>query len=252
MPKLTPRFAFRILLPASYLVFLGGALVSGAIFYHGRAFDAKAAIVSDLESPDDNPHGYALLAACIVGSAILLVPVVAFLYQQLRRVRPVFALAGTLFFAVGLAAEMLIGILAPFTHGYSLLHDQLAATVFLGICVGTAFDLTAARAAPVLLVVQWAVVVVVACMGYLPVEYDNSHLFSGLAFWEWGLCAYCGTALLMLAWRIEVKAAKVGRGQFEREQSLGNQALTDEFSGSNVLKGHGFSRAEKQQKHSGL
>jgi hypothetical protein len=213
----TPRLALRILLPASYLVFLAGAMVSGAIFFHGRAFDVKEAIVSDLQSPDDNPHGYAALATCIVASSMLLSPAAAVFYRQLREERPRLALAGAFLFVAGLSAAVAVGALAPFTHGYSFLHDQLAAAAFIGICAGTWLDLLAARAAPALLVTQCAVLPVLVFVSYGPVEFDNSHLLTGIAFWEWGLCAYCGVMLWALAWVIEVKAAKVGSGQKIRE-----------------------------------
>jgi hypothetical protein len=54
MLRLTPRFVRRTLLPASYLVFLASMLVSGKIFSKNKAFDAKAAILSDLQSTDEN------------------------------------------------------------------------------------------------------------------------------------------------------------------------------------------------------
>jgi hypothetical protein len=72
MLRLTPRLVRRTLLPAIYLAFLARMLVSGMIFYRGKPFDPKAAILSDLQSPNENPHGYGLAAVGLAFFAILL------------------------------------------------------------------------------------------------------------------------------------------------------------------------------------
>jgi hypothetical protein len=136
------------------LAFLAGMVASGAIFYRGKPFDARAAILSDLQSPDENPHGYVAAAAGTAISALLLAPGAAVFYQRLRRDHPKLVLAGTVGISGGLAAAVAIGVLAPFTHGYSPLHIQLAEAAFIGISSGTWFDLFAARAARGLLVFQ--------------------------------------------------------------------------------------------------
>ena len=195
------------MLPASYLLFLVGTLASGAIFFSSRPFDAKAAILSDLLSPDDNPHGYGASAAGTAFSAILLGPAAAVFYQQLRKDHPKLALAGTIMFAVGLASAIGIGILAPFTHDYTPLHIQLASAAFIGISAGTWFHLLAARGAPALLIFQLAAVLVVVFLCYGPVHFDNHRLLTSLAFWEWALCLDCGAALWALAGEVERKAA---------------------------------------------
>ncbi len=52
---LTPRLVRRALIPASYLIFFAGMMASSATFYRGKSFDLKAAVISDLMSPEDNP-----------------------------------------------------------------------------------------------------------------------------------------------------------------------------------------------------
>jgi hypothetical protein len=74
MLRLAPRLVRRTLLPASYLVFLASMLVSGMVFYEDKPFDAKAAILSDLLSPDENPHGYGVAAVGTALFVILLAP----------------------------------------------------------------------------------------------------------------------------------------------------------------------------------
>src|SRR4051794_2598096 len=103
MPSLTPRFVRRALLPASFLVFLAGMLASAAIFYSGKAFDPKQAVLSDLQSPDENPRGYGPSAASTAISAVLLAPAVALFHGRLRTHSPMLSLAGAVMFAAGLA-----------------------------------------------------------------------------------------------------------------------------------------------------
>ena len=198
----TPRLVRRYLL-ASYLVFVTGMAISGVIFYRGRPLEAKAAILSDLESPDDNPRGYAASAVGTALSAILLAPAVAGFYQRLRTGRPALALAGAVLFAAGLAAAVAIGILAPFTHGYTPLHVQLASAAFIGIFSGTLLHLLTARAAPGWLAFQFFALLALVYLCYGPVEFDNSRFLTGLAFWEWLLCADCAVALWVLAGKIQ-------------------------------------------------
>jgi len=79
------------------------------------------------------------------------------------------------------------------------MHIQLPSAAFIGVRAGTWFYLLAARAAPALLVFQFAVLLVVVVLCYGPVDFNNSRLLTGLAFWEWVLCLDCGVALWALA-----------------------------------------------------
>lgn len=199
MLNLAPRLVSRVIIPAAYLVLFGGFAIAGVIFYRARPLDAKAAVISDLESPDDNPHGYGAAAAGTALSASLLVPAVIVFFRRLRRERPKLAMAGVVMFAVGLGAAMGIGILAPYTHGYSLVHVQLAYAAFIGICAGTWLDLLAARAAPALIAIQGAVLLFLVYLYIGPEFFDNDRLLTSLAFWEGVLCVDCGLALWALA-----------------------------------------------------
>lgn len=188
----------RRLVAASCLVFLAGLVVSGAVFYRDRPFDVKAAVLSDLESPDDNPHGYGAAAAGTALSALLLAPAVAVFHRRLRKAHPRLAISGSVTFAFGLAAAVAIAILAPFTHGYTPLHIQLASAAFIGIFGGTWLHLLAAGAAPAVLVFQFLALLVLIFLCYGPVEFHNERLFTSLAFWEWVLCIDCAAALWVL------------------------------------------------------
>jgi hypothetical protein len=192
----------RRLVAASFLLFLAGMVVSAVVFYRARPFDVKAAVLSDLESPDDNPHGYGAAAAGTALSALLLAPAVAIFHRKLRKGHPKLAASGALLFAVGLAAAIAIGLLAPFTHGYTPLHVQLASAAFIGVFAGSWLHLLAARAAPGLLVFQFVALLVLIFLCYGPIEFHNDRLFTGLAFWEWVLCADCAASLWALAGRL--------------------------------------------------
>jgi hypothetical protein len=200
---LTPRLVRRALIPASYLIFFAGMMASSATFYRGKSFDLKAAVISDLMSPEDNPHGYGVAAAATAVSGILLAPTVILFCRQMRKNRPKLVMAGAVMFAVGLGATIVIGVLSPFTVGYSSLHIQLAYIAFIGICAGTVCHLVAARATPALIVVQCGVLLVLVYLYVVPDFFTNDRLLTSLAFWEWILCVDCGVGLWVVAKVVE-------------------------------------------------
>jgi hypothetical protein len=208
VPRLTPRLVRRVLLPIAYGAFFGSLVVSGTIFYRGKPFDAKNAIISDLQSPDDNPHGYGTAAAGTAASAILLVPAASMFFQQLRKRRPKLAAAGAVMFALGLGAGISIGLLAPYTRGYTPVHIQLSFAAFIGICGGTFLHLAAARTAPFLIGLQGVVLLFLAYLYFGPEVFNNDHLLTSLAFWEWILCVDCGVGLWALAGAVERQSGR--------------------------------------------
>jgi hypothetical protein len=200
---LTPRLVRRALLPASFLVLGAGLVASAAVFFYGRSFDLKAAILSDLESPTENPHGYGVAAAAIVACGVLLAAMVVVFTRYTRMRSPVLALAGGWVSAFGVGAVLAIGALAPFTSGYSPLHIQLAYAAFAGICGGTVLLLAAARANAVVIAAQFVVFLFVVYLYFGPDFMSNDRLLTSLAFWEWMLCCDCGVALWLLARAVE-------------------------------------------------
>ncbi|MBY0505800.1 MAG: hypothetical protein K2X03_17930 [Bryobacteraceae bacterium] len=195
----------RFLLPASFGAFLLGNFISCAIFANGEPFDPKTAILSDLQSPDDNPKGYLAAAAGTAISAVLLMPAMVLCYGRVRNERPTLALAGLMGVEAGLLSALTIGILAPFTHDYSALHIQLASATFIGVSAGSWLLLLAARASPAFIGFQLGALlaVVFLCLG--PVVFNNARLLTSLAFWEWVLCADCGVAIWVLARRLRLE-----------------------------------------------
>lgn len=203
--SLTPRLVCRVIIPVSLLAFGAGFVTSGAVYFREKTFDVKAAVISDLESPDDNPRGYGWSAAGTAVCAIVLAPAVVVFFRRLRKGRPKLALAGAVLFALGLGAAISIGILAPFTRGYTPVHVQLAYAAFIGICGGTLLHLLAVRASRFLIAMQGGVLLFLIYLYVGPEFFDNDRLLTSLAFWEWILCVDCGAALLVLARAVEVK-----------------------------------------------
>lgn len=184
---------------ASCLIFLTGVIVSGTVFYRGKRFDANNAVISDFVPPDNNPNGYGALAAATSMVGILLAAAAAKSYRRLKKERAKLTLAGAFLFALGSAAAIMIGILAPFTRGYSPLHIQLAFAAFFGICGGLLLHLLAARGPAFLIALQGAALVFLALLYCGVLSFSGSHLVTSLAFWEWTLCADCAAGLWTLA-----------------------------------------------------
>jgi hypothetical protein len=197
--RLTPRVAYRVLVPASELVFILGMLVSGTILFHDKPFDAKAATISEIESPEDNPRGYAASAATTAISGLLLAPAALVFYRQLRWKRRWLAWIGAAWFSLGIGAAIAIGLTAPFTRGYWPLHVQLAYAAFIGIAGGIWLNILALPTLSFLKWFQGLVLLFLVCTYFMPFLLSDDQLLTSIAFWEWLLCAEFGIALVALA-----------------------------------------------------
>jgi hypothetical protein len=206
----TPRLVRRVFLPLSCAVFFGSLMVASVFYFRDRSFDFKEAVISDLESPEDNPGGYGFAAAGTAVCAILLIPVTMLFHSRLRTFRRKPALLGAGFFATGLAAAIAIGFLAPFTNDYTPVHIHLAFAAFIGICSGTLVCSTIA-AAPALatgnrwgprlaamVVLQGGVLLFLVYLYFTPHFFNFKGLLTSLALWEWLLCANCVSSLWIL------------------------------------------------------
>jgi len=203
MLRLTPRFVRRALIPASYSIFLAGIGFSGAIFYHGKPFHLKAATVSDLMSPLDNPQGYRIAIAATALTALLLIPTVVFSYQRLRRKGPKLALVGAIMFALGLTAALAIAALSPFIPEASLTHILLAHTAFIGICAGIFCHLVAARATLLPILAHCGFLVVLSYLYVGWVFFANQTLLTSLPSLECVFCLDCAVGFWALAKLLE-------------------------------------------------
>ena len=212
---LTARTVQRVLLPVSSLSFLAGMLISTVPYYAGQSIDLKRAILSNLSSHGDNPHGYLAADAGITLCGVVLIPVALWFFRGLQRVHRGLAAAGSLLFGAGLMAAIAIGLMGPFEQGYSALHIDLAYATFLfaaagmlvllGLVVWRALRAGRGRA---LLVMEVLLACLLALLFYLLAGesathgknfFDDRHFFRSLACGEWVLFGVNVVYLFLLA-----------------------------------------------------
>jgi hypothetical protein len=194
----SPRFARTILIPVSALVFFVGLLLASISYFSAQQRTFIDALISWLQSPSANPHGYLFATGGTAVSGVLLAPVALMFYRRLTAIHRALAAIGSFFFAAGLLAAVLIGCLAPFPETYEPLHIPLAYAAFIGIATGLAVCLAvAAKRAKqsrrrVLMSLAAIMGAVVVFLFYLLLVsdafFDNQHWYSSLAFLEWLLC----------------------------------------------------------------
>ena len=212
---LTARTVQCVLLPASSVSFLAGMLISTVPYYAGQSIDLKRAILSNLSSHGDNPHGYLAADAGITLCGVVLIPVALWFFRGLQQVHRGLAAAGSLLFGAGLMAAIAIGLMGPFEQGYSALHIDLAYATFLfaaagmlvllGLVVWRALRAGRGRA---LLVMEVLLACLLALLFYLLAGesathgknfFDDRHFFQSLAFGEWVLFGVNVVYLFLLA-----------------------------------------------------
>ena len=198
-PHLSARFIQHALIPASCAAFFACLIVSGAIFYQGKPFKATAAIISDIESPEENPHGYAAAAVGTTLCGVMLAPAAIMFFRRLRNGNPKLAKGAAVMLGMGLSAAICVGVLSPCNVRYTRLHARLACAAFLGICGGTLLYFIAARAARVLIAFKSCVLLILISSYFGQHCFNNSELLTSFAFWEWMLCIDCGVGFWVLS-----------------------------------------------------
>jgi len=193
-------------------VFFTGLLVSGACFYHGRPFDWTAAIISDLQSPEENPEGYLPSAAATAWSGLFFFQLARVFHDWTRPASTALARAGSGFFGLGAAGALAIGCLAPFPVGYETVHVPLAFATFFFLVGGLGVYLFAAglhlrRIEPARSLAAFggagAIVAILAALFrtyQFPDFFTGENLWRTLAFWEWLLCGSTVGFMLLLSW----------------------------------------------------
>jgi hypothetical protein len=187
----------RTILPACSAIFLTGLIASTAAFFRGRPFDPRAALLSDLASPQSNPRGHLVFVAAVILTVLLFIPAASVFHRSAEgsRLAPI----ATTAFSLGIGAAILIAVLAPITTNDSTLHVQLAFAAFTGILLGTTLYLIATRASRVVIGIQFALLLFLVWEYFGPDLLTGTHLVNSLAFCEWALCLDCAIALWVLA-----------------------------------------------------
>lgn len=211
----SPRFARGILIPASTLVFFVGLLLASVSYFSAQQRTFIDALISWLQSPSANPHGYLFATGGTAVSGILLAPVALMFYRRLSAIHRALAVIGSFFFAAGLLAAVLIGCLSPFPDTYEPLHIPLAYATFISMSAGLAICLAVAACASqsrrrVLTGLAAFMGAVVLFLFYLLLVsdafFDNKHWYTSLAFLEWLLCVGNAAYAYLLAAVLERNA----------------------------------------------
>lgn len=180
-------------IPAAGGVFVLGFMVSFAVKCAGQPPALDQAIISDLLSPENNPHGYGFAAVALAVCSLLLLPVATLLQQGWAQPHRRWAMLGAWLYRIGLLAAVAVGATTPFQQPYVPVHVGLAFVAFMGLAAGLAVCLgvaaCTARAArkwlAVLASLEAAALVFLTVLLFAPAGFLN---FWFLALFEWGLC----------------------------------------------------------------
>src|ERR1700722_3208113 len=111
MQPVSPRFARTILIPVGTLIFFAGLLLASVSYFSNPQRTFIHALISWLQSPAANPHGYLFATAGTAVGGIVLAPVALMFYRRLSVVHRPLAAIGSFLLAAGLLAAVLIGCL---------------------------------------------------------------------------------------------------------------------------------------------
>ena len=185
---------------ASGAIFLMGMAVSSAVYFSARPVHFQDSVLSNFLSPDDNPHGYPASAAGTVIAGLVLAPTALIFHRRISMIDRWWSAAGTVFYAMGVLAAILIGLLAPLSGLNFSVHLVLAYVAFMSLQIGICTYLTIAaygsksRKLRIFTAVEWflAVFVLALSFGFGPDWWANT------AFCEWALCATIAAGLWVL------------------------------------------------------
>lgn len=192
------------------VVFFIGLLVSGLFFYAGRRFDWTAAIISDLQSPEENPRGYLASALATAITSFFFFRLAAQFHRWSRAGSVWRARMASSAFGLGAFGALAIGCLAPFPVSYEAVHVPLAFATFFCLVAGLGGHLLLAalrfwrterrRSLPLVggCVMILGVLAALAWTYRVPNFFTGDSLWTTLALWEWLLCASIVGFMLLL------------------------------------------------------
>jgi hypothetical protein len=188
------------LIALANLVFFSGLFLSALPLWTSHSAGLYAALVSSLQSPEENPHRYGVACAGTALCGALLAPVVWRLYRTVRTRQPWLAACGVVLLASGVAIEIAIGCLAPFRDTYEPLHVPLAYAVFISMDAGLlVFTARAGRGGWLrsLAALQTAAVCLLIYLWHDDRIFDGSAGLPRLVACEWTLCV-----LTAVSWHV--------------------------------------------------
>jgi len=215
-------FVQWVLLPVAWLTFFGGVWL-GARRFPGL-YDWRYMVISRLLRPDENPHGYWVIAlgTCLAG--LIQIPLPGFFYIRLRSISPLGARLAWVFMVLGLAAMILMGItrsIFPKSHGVLAVMAFVGLVLSVMVNTGLIVKQELSRPAPKQTTTFWSwmsltVLALTPMMGtslsqlYLyffgrglgraPLVWRNRGVpfVLSLAFWEWITCVFLIVYLMLL------------------------------------------------------
>jgi hypothetical protein len=203
---MTPQMVLRLWIPLGYGFFFAGLAISIVVRCSDHPFRLEDAILSDLLSRFDNPHGYLVASGATTLCGFLLLPVASYVQMRLNTVRH-WTVLGAWLYRLGLFAAVAVGITTPFQQAYVPIHIYLAFLAFMSVVAGLAVLL--ATAACTVKAWRWSLRalagVEAAFLFFLAYVFVTPDFFHDrrdwLAICEWVLCGSIavGTAVLAAA-----------------------------------------------------
>jgi hypothetical protein len=198
------QFLPLVLAGLGIVIFLGGLIVGSRSFASRTTFGAHEAVISRIESPLENPRGYAAAASALALCGALMLPAVRTVFMGLRQTSAVLSGFGSALLALGFLAEIGLGCLARLWSMYGKAHIILAFAAFLalasglGICLALAAWLRRNHGLFLLAAIQLLAVSVLVYMLFNPDFPPERSFLTSLAFFEWLLCVSFIVSVLAL------------------------------------------------------
>jgi hypothetical protein len=190
-------------------IFFGSLLFSAHFYFYKAAFNLKTAVISHLQSPIMNPHGYLIASLGAAIAAVLLFPAAIFIGRHLVLFHPKLARVGFTIFALGILETIVTGALSPFPNVYEHVHLPLAFATFISLTAGIVIFLV--------VMLQWgwrrrvwrwglffslifliAVLVFTLFLYFTPGFFDEKSWLRNRAVYEWALSACLALYTFML------------------------------------------------------
>lgn len=193
-----------ILAALGIVVFLGGLILGSRDLRASGMMGSHEAVISKLESPFENPHGYIVAASAVAVCGALMLPAVRTIFLGLRETGGIASGIGSLLLALGFLAEIALGCLARLWSMYDQAHIILAFATFIAISAGLTICLALAarlRRNYGLLLLAAVELLAVATLIYMifnPNFPPERSFLTSLAFLEWLLCLTFIVSLLAL------------------------------------------------------
>jgi hypothetical protein len=182
----------------AFAIVVAGLLVGTVGLLHGRVWDFRQAVISNILSSTDNPGGFLIGSIAVVLGSALLVPSVISLRKIYKLQQKILAEVGAALLGCSLLMAMILGVTSPKADDGSAFHIYLAYATFVASAGGlSVFLLLVAllkRNRSAWLAVTFQIVMFLFLLWLLYTQitngyvlFDDSTAWRSLATCEWGL-----------------------------------------------------------------